>query len=430
MKHCTGQYVSTWLAIPVFLVFMLLGCSSPHSSEPDVEAYSLPTDSNGRGWSSPDHPSARIYEPSVLPLEHGQIREPLCFGDLTSDQKGRPPLLVFIVDGLTEDKQVRHPVNRMATVRDILQYIVENLPPEVTVGLIRHEEKNPNDCNALEFLVQPDCNDKGVLFSKLETGAAENRVSITGALRLISKIRAQQKAVGDETLIFLLSDGQQPCDDKKQCELVRNLKAAKDNFVLNVIGFGDNGQQQSSSLQCLAEAGGGVYMAAQDRDALSLFVTTVLAKKIEQQVQQALVPCLTVALQMDTPEELRFIGSYTHDWYADFRLWSEAVAKSLKEELEARHCSVGPGAKKTLRLQVTNSRISWFTRKIRCQVDMSVQTGDNAQYFFSEFYTDTDLFGSCDGAVRQVTAAVLNSEDIRHYLQGRKQITAPPHRPE
>ncbi|MDD2237457.1 MAG: VWA domain-containing protein, partial [Kiritimatiellae bacterium] len=113
---------------------------------------------------------------------------------------------------------------------------------------------------------------------KVQALQPKGKTPISDAIGIVVE---QLKTKENETTIVLISDGIETCA-VDPCQAVRDLKATGIKFVMHVVGFGVF-EEDSEQLRCLAEAGGGTYLMANDVPSLLNAlnsVSTELEKKV------------------------------------------------------------------------------------------------------------------------------------------------------
>jgi Ca-activated chloride channel family protein len=138
------------------------------------------------------------------------------------------------------------------------------LPEDSDVGLIAYGHRREADCADIETIVPLGPLDRTDLVSKVEKLNPKGRTPITQS---IEQAVAVVKGRPDPATIVLLSDGIETCTGDP-CAAVRQAKQAGANFLLHVIGF-DLSQENVASLECAAQAGGGLYFDAKNADDLA-----------------------------------------------------------------------------------------------------------------------------------------------------------------
>lgn len=141
------------------------------------------------------------------------------------------------------------------------------------------------------------------------------------------------------------------------------------------------------------------------------------------QLKEDFQPVCSVHLinaQTDTSQHP--LGEYTHKWWANLRLWTDASIDLLADELEKRDVKMSERAPIYLKLSITEADIFWQFKKVGCVVNLAVETGNEYTINIEEKNVAHDLYNSCDGAVSKAIATLLETPEIRGYLSYRSGI--------
>jgi Ca-activated chloride channel family protein len=148
---------------------------------------------------------------------------------------------------------------KIIIAKNVLTDLINELPPELAVGLIAYGHRRKGDCKDVEELVPLGVLDKNKLISKIKELNPKGKTPITHSVQITA---AKLKDLEEETTIILVSDGKETCEGDP-CALVRELKQKGVRFLMHVIGF-DVTDEERNQLECIAEAGGGMYYAAKN----------------------------------------------------------------------------------------------------------------------------------------------------------------------
>ena len=191
------------------------------------------------------------------------------------------PEVVFIFDSSGSMAGSAGNQTKMAAAKDVLQAVIPELPPEVTVGLTVYGHRTSNDCTDVEIMIDPGSKERNNLISEVTALQTHGMTPISLAITITADTLASRKA---ETTMVLISDGRETCGGDP-CAVVRALKASGVNFVMYVVGF-DVNEQDKQQLSCIAEAGGGQYFGASDQAGLLAALQTV-NKEVAEKVEKA-----------------------------------------------------------------------------------------------------------------------------------------------
>jgi Ca-activated chloride channel family protein len=153
---------------------------------------------------------------------------------------------------------------KIVIARRVLKDLASRLPDDSDVGLIAYGHRREADCADIDTIVPLGPLDRADLVSKVEKLNPKGKTPITQS---IEQAVASLKGRPDPATIVLLSDGIETCSGDP-CAAVSAARKAGANFLLHVIGF-DLSKENVASLECAAQAGGGLYFDAKNADELA-----------------------------------------------------------------------------------------------------------------------------------------------------------------
>lgn len=161
---------------------------------------------------------------------------------------------------------------KIAVAKSVMKDLVQKLPASAQAGLIAYGHTRKSDCSDIETLVDMGPIDKAGFSAKLDAIDPKGMTPIARSLQIA--LDAAEK-VGGTINIILISDGLETCEGNA-CELIRNARAQGATITVHVVGFGI-AEKDVSALECIAQAGGGQYLPAENAGELA----TALEKTIE-----------------------------------------------------------------------------------------------------------------------------------------------------
>ena len=183
------------------------------------------------------------------------------------------------------------------------------------VGLIAYGHREKGDCKDIETVVQPGPLDKASINKKIDELNPKGKTPITDSvLMAFDLVKANENA----TTVILVSDGIETCGGDP-CQAVKDAKDAGINFIMHVVGF-DVGDVDVSELECAAQAGGGLYLSAQNANELTEALETAVdipaelpSGKLSVKVtgEGKLQDAYLVLTNTQTAEELKGQRTYT-----------------------------------------------------------------------------------------------------------------------
>lgn len=165
--------------------------------------------------------------------------------------------------------------NKIVIARRVLSELITGRPAGSPFGLVAYGHRREGDCEDIETLVPLSPLDRAAVVAKVEAINPKGKTPITAAVEhtfenLVDGLDTDQPAT-----VLLLSDGLETCGGDP-CRAVRLAKASGRQLILHVIGFDVEGEDLSQ-LQCMAQAGGGLFLTADDADSLTQALDTVIA---------------------------------------------------------------------------------------------------------------------------------------------------------
>ncbi len=161
--------------------------------------------------------------------------------------------------------------NKISIAKSVLKNLIGELPDNSEVGLIAYGHNKKGDCNDIETIVQPGPLDKAAINQKIDALNPKGKTPITDSvLMAFDLVKANENA----TTVILVSDGIETCGGDP-CQAVKEAKDAGINFIMHVVGF-DVGDVDVSELECAAQAGGGLYLSAQNASELTEALETAV----------------------------------------------------------------------------------------------------------------------------------------------------------
>lgn len=155
---------------------------------------------------------------------------------------------------------------RIDIAHEALSNLVNGLPDTSNVALRTYGRQRSGDCTDVELVTPLAPLNRDALNEQIRGIVPKNRSRTPLALSLDQVAGDLQNARG-ETLVVLLSDGDETCDGIPEDAAAR-LHAANPNIRVSVIGFDIGPQEWRTRLQAIAEQGGGEYFEAGNAEQL------------------------------------------------------------------------------------------------------------------------------------------------------------------
>ncbi len=176
---------------------------------------------------------------------------------------------------------------KIEIAREVMGRVLTDLDGKANIGVVTYGHRKKGDCSDIETIVPVGKVDRGSYMTAINKLSPKGKTPITAAVRDAAE---QLRYTEDKATVVLVSDGLETCD-ADPCALAKELESHGIDFTVHVIGF-DLRNQDTSSLQCLAEQTGGKYLAADNADELGDAFGTVVVQAPEPQPEPAKGPTL------------------------------------------------------------------------------------------------------------------------------------------
>jgi len=158
------------------------------------------------------------------------------------------------------------------------------------VGLAAYGHREKESCDDIEVLLPVGNHSRAELEAAIASVQPKGKTPITAALQLVAD------GLDAPTQLILVSDGKETCEGDP-CELVRSLRERGIEVTVHVVGF-DVTIEERAQLNCIAEAGGGLYADAGTADELTAALTDIRETVVEEVAEPAAVK-RTAAVAID-----------------------------------------------------------------------------------------------------------------------------------
>jgi len=202
----------------------------------------------------------------------------LFFSSAVTASASSYPEVTFILDASGSMWGKAGDTTKIEAAKTVLSQIIPGLVPEVKIGLVAYGHRRKGDCKDIEVLINPGSDDRTALLDKVKALQPKGKTPITDAVTMVVE---QLKTKENETTIVLISDGLETCA-ADPCKSIKDLKETGIKFIMHVVGFGVS-TEENQQLACLAQAGGGKYLTANDMRSL-LDALNSITKDIEKKV--------------------------------------------------------------------------------------------------------------------------------------------------
>lgn len=199
---------------------------------------------------------------------------------------------------------------KIGIARRVLADVLGTLPGDLELGLMAYGHRQKGQCSDIETLVAPAQGTAGAI------SAAANGLSPLGKTPLTASVRRaadELKFEEDKATVVLITDGVETCE-ADPCALGRELEKLGVDFTAHVVGFGlsaDEGRQ----VACLAEETGGLYLPADNADALTDALTTPFTEIAEAAAPEPEPePADRPEAVLDAPDSVEIGRTFTIGW--------------------------------------------------------------------------------------------------------------------
>lgn len=185
----------------------------------------------------------------------------ICFilGISASSLWSQAPRYLFVLDASGSMWQKQGTDYKISVAKSVMDNLINKLPDNAQVGLVSYGHNRKDDCADIETLVPIAPINRSSFSAKLKNIDPKGMTPIAGSIG-----HALQEAGKNETplSIILISDGLETCEGNA-CQLVKDAKSKGFKITMHVVGFGIS-EQDISTLECIAQAGGGQYLPAEN----------------------------------------------------------------------------------------------------------------------------------------------------------------------
>ena len=152
---------------------------------------------------------------------------------------------------------------RIEIARDTLSQVLAGVPAELELGFMAYGHRTKGDCADIEMLVGPEAGTADRIVGAAMSLNPRGKTPLSAAVRQAAE---ELHYTEDKATVVLITDGIETCN-ADPCALASELEAAGVDLTVNVVGFGLS-EADGATVQCLADNTGGIYIAADDEDAL------------------------------------------------------------------------------------------------------------------------------------------------------------------
>ncbi len=162
---------------------------------------------------------------------------------------------------------------KITIAKRVVGQVLNDLAGKVNMGVMAYGHRSKGDCKDIQTLIPLGPVNAKTYMSTIAKVQPKGKTPITDAVR---KGAEELKYREEKATIILVSDGLETCE-ADPCGLAKDLEAQGIDFTVHVVGF-DLSNQDTSSLQCLADETGGKYLPADSANELNSAIGQVVAE--------------------------------------------------------------------------------------------------------------------------------------------------------
>ncbi len=221
-----------------------------------------------------------------------------------SAQAPTPAPLVLILDASGSMWGQIEGENKIVIARQVLGELVDDLPEASAVALIAYGHRREGDCEDIETVVPLGALDKAALKQTVGALNPKGKTPITKSVQQAFDVLRQRDGAAT---IILVSDGLETCGGDP-CAAVGAGKEQGIEFIMHVVGF-DVAGDDVSQLECVARAGGGLFIPAANAGELGDALETAVAMPVDLPVGRLAVKAIADGELQDVAITVRQAGT-------------------------------------------------------------------------------------------------------------------------
>lgn len=163
-------------------------------------------------------------------------------------------------------------VPKIQIAREVMDGVLADLDGKAQIGVMTYGHRRKGDCSDIETLIPVGSVNRSAYMERINALNPKGKTPISASVRMAAE---EMRFTEEKATVILVSDGLETCD-ADPCALATELEQAGVDFTAHVVGF-DLKNEDTASLQCLANATGGRYLSADNADELGEAIGTVVA---------------------------------------------------------------------------------------------------------------------------------------------------------
>lgn len=162
---------------------------------------------------------------------------------------------------------------KIVVAREVVGDVLSGIGDRVLLGVMAYGHRAKGDCNDIETVVPTGPVDAGRTLAVINALNPKGKTPISEAVRRAAGELRHSEA---KATVILVSDGLETCE-ADPCALASELEKSGVDFTVHVVGF-DLKNEDTRTLQCLADNTGGKYLSADNADELTSAIGEVVAE--------------------------------------------------------------------------------------------------------------------------------------------------------
>ncbi|MCP5093280.1 MAG: VWA domain-containing protein [Gammaproteobacteria bacterium] len=292
--------------------------------------------------------------------------------------------------------------NKIVIARRAVGELIDGLPEESRVGLVAYGHRREGDCADIETLRDVQKVNKNALKETINAITPKGKTPITASLEAAFAL-----INGDSnTSVILISDGLETCS-RDPCQAVRTAKESGLPFVLHVVGF-DVAGEDTSQLECAAQAGGGVFLSVEDATQLSEALEVAYEKPATPD-GRLIVTATANGILQDAAVEV--VDARSGEWVAGGRTY-------ISETTNPRHIPLDDGTYKARIVAVgINGRPAF-------DIEFDIADGSSVEKTFNFSSGELSVLVTRNDELSDATVRVLSGGASKQIAAGRTYVGA------
>lgn len=194
---------------------------------------------------------------------------------------------------------------KITIARETLDQVIEGIPPTAEIGLIVYGHRKKGDCSDIETIVKPAPAQGERIKKAVAALAPKGKTPLAESVKIAAE---QLRYTEEQATVVLITDGLETCN-AEPCLLAAELERLGVDFTTHVVGFGLT-DEEGKQVACLAEATGGLYLAADNAEELVEALDIAVAEAAPQKEEVVNLPVASLQAENIIKQASRFTISW------------------------------------------------------------------------------------------------------------------------